>query len=209
MLYEEQLAPGCAARTAPVCYCQDVENKVPDKQLWEAFKKGSEYAFTVIYYNYSTLLYEYGCRYTTDKELVRDCLHDFFVYLKENRQGFSTTTSIKYYLLKSFKRRIIDYQKKERNILKVTDQFEMADFEPELRSEATYLTRQANKELMERLGKALTALDGIEQKAIYYFYFKGMGYDQIAQRFNFSHVSSARRVMYRSLKQLRTFFVNA
>jgi RNA polymerase sigma-70 factor (ECF subfamily) len=63
-----------------------------------------------------------------------------------------------------------------------------------------------NAEHLERLNKAISALDSKERRAIYYFYFKGLSYEQIAEIFNFSHVSSARRVMYRSLKQLRHFF---
>lgn len=53
-------------------------NKLADQLLWAAFKKGDELAFIRIYKTYSAVLYHYGCKYSPDKELVRDCLQDFF-----------------------------------------------------------------------------------------------------------------------------------
>ena len=72
--------------------CYDDYSDMPDNLLWEAFRNGEELAFTHIYKNYSGMLYEYGCKYSPDKEMVRDCLHDFFLYLRKNRLGFSDTS---------------------------------------------------------------------------------------------------------------------
>jgi RNA polymerase sigma-70 factor (ECF subfamily) len=174
--------------------------------LWDAFKKGDELAFIRIYKTYSPLLYDYGCKYSQDKEMVRDCLHDFFLYLKKNKLGFGDTTSIKLYLFKSFRRRIVDYLKKNNYDFNLREPSEYSPLNVESSIEAVYINKQINAEQLEKLSKALNALDSKERKAIYYFYFKGLSYEQIAEVFNFAHVSSARRVMYRSLRQLRHFF---
>ncbi|CAL1516292.1 sigma-70 family RNA polymerase sigma factor [Chitinophaga sp. MM2321] len=180
--------------------------KLSDSLLWNEFKKGDELAFISIYNNYFRMLYDYGCKYASDKELVRDCLQDFFLYLRKNRLGFGDTNSIKFYLLKSFRRRVIEYLKKNRHQFNVKEPDEYALFGVESSIEAVYINKQVKAEQLEKLNKALMTLDRIEQDAIYYFYFKGLSYEQIAEIFNFSHVSSARRVMYRSLRQLRRFF---
>ena len=182
------------------------DDKMPDKLLWAAFKEGDDMAFIKIYKNYSSLLFDYGCKYAIDKEMVRDCLHDFFLYLKKNRLGFSDTTSIKLYLLKAFKRRIVDYLKKSNFEFGLQEPSEYSPLNVESSIETAYIARQLNAEKLEKLQKALNSLNSKEQKAIYYFYFKGHSYEQIAEMFNFSHVSSARRVMYRGLRQLRYFF---
>ena len=44
-----------------------------------------------------------------------------------------------------------------------------------------------------------------EREAIYYFYYEKLSYEQIAIIFEFSHVSSARRLIYRGLGNLRKF----
>lgn len=187
---------------APIIYSD--YNSMPDGLLWEAFKNGDELAFVTIYHKYSKLLFDYGCKYSADKEMVRDCLQDFFLYLKKNRKGFGETNSIKLYLLKSFKRRVVEYRKKNGSEFKSDQPFEYLLNLSES-GEAIYINKQLKAEQLEKLDKALTALDGKEREAIYYFYYKGMSYEQIAQHFKFTHVSSARRVMYRSLKQLRSF----
>lgn len=182
------------------------ESLLTDKVLWGAFKKGDEAAFERIYKNYSTLLFDYGCRYSADREMVRDCLQDFFLYLKKNRSGFGDTTSIKLYLLKAFKRRILEYLKRNKYAFTLNEPSEYAHLNVESSIEAVYISKQINAEQLEKLQKAWCALDSKERKAIYYFYFRGLSYEQIAEMFNFAHVSSARRVMYRSLRQMRNFF---
>ena len=177
---------------------------MPDQLLWESFKNGDELAFILIYKRYATELYNYGCKYSPDKEMVRDCLQDFFLYLKKNRMGFGETNSIKFYLFKSFRRRVVDYQKKNNCGFSLAEPFDYCQNLDES-IESIYINKQVKAEQLEKLDKALTSLDGKEREAIYYFYYKGMSYEQIAERFKFSHVSSARRVMYRSLRQLRNF----
>ena len=205
MLYEERTLRHSITCSPPRLNILD-SRKNSDHALWESFKKGDEQAFCRIYNSYAEMLYHYGCKYSADKELVRDCLHDFFLYLKNNRAGFSSTNSLKLYLLKAFRRRVIEYRKKNRCQFNIEEPAEFAPFGVESCIETVYINKQVKAEQLARLNKALKTLDRIEQEVIYYFYYKGLSYEEIACIFKFSHVSSARRVMYRSLRQLRVFF---
>lgn len=175
-----------------------------EKKLWDAFRQGCDVAYTEIYKNYSNMLFNYGCQFSNDQEMVRDCLHDFFVYLKKNRAGFGETTSIKMYLFKAFKRRVIDYLKKHVSEYKLSEMFALTQMPVELCSESAYISKEVKDEQLLRLNNAMKALDQKERKAIYYYYYQGLSYEQIAAIFKFSHVSSARRIMYRSLRLLRS-----
>lgn len=192
-----------SGRSGPL---NDVDyGKFSDKLLWETFKKGDELAFICIYKTYANVLYNYGCQFSPDKEMVKDCLQDFFIYLRKNRLGFGETDSIKMYLFKAFKRRVIDYFKKYNRECDLNETFAFFQFPVELSSESIYINRQFEEEQIIKLNNALKTLDKKEREAIYYFYYEGLGYAQIAEMFNFSHVSSARRLMYRGLSQLRKF----
>jgi RNA polymerase sigma-70 factor (ECF subfamily) len=180
--------------------------KRSDKLLWDAFKKGDELAFIKIYNSYANLLYQDGCRISSDKEMVRDCLQDFFLYLRKNRMGFGETNSIRFYLCKAFRRRVLEYLRKNNNEFNLNELFAFTQYPVELSSESNYINKQVKAEQIEKLNRGLKALDRKERAAIYYFYYKGLSYEQIAEIFNFSHVSSARRVMYRGIKRLRTYF---
>jgi RNA polymerase sigma-70 factor (ECF subfamily) len=105
-------------------------SKLPDKSLWEAFKSGDEFAFINIYKEYSNKLYNYGCQFCEDKEMVKDCLQDFFIYLRKNRLGFAETNSIKMYLFKAFKRRVVDYLNKNTSEFRLSKMFALLNFLP-------------------------------------------------------------------------------
>lgn len=189
---------------------KSIENdmeKNSDRMLWESFKMGDELAFIKIYQEYASVLVNYGCQFTSDREMVKDCLQDFFIYLRKNRAGFSRTDSIKMYLFKAFRRRILDYLKKYNRESTNNERFAFFQFPVELSSETIFINRQIEVEQLKRLNSALTNLDLHEREAIYYFYYEGLSYEQIARIFNFSHVSSARRVIYRGLSRLRKLFV--
>src|SRR5690606_17108820 len=126
-------------------------------------------------------------------------------YLRKNRAGFGETSHIKMYLLKSFKRRVIEYLKKYSKESEKNESFLFFQFPVELSSETIYINRQIEDEQIHRLNQALKTLDSKEREAIYYFYYEGLSYEQIATIFGFSHVSSARRLVYRALGQLKKF----
>lgn len=213
MLYEQKTLPEATVSYSTWVPSQTADrssfvndNKVSDKLLWDAFRNGDEAAFINIYKTYSNILYNYGCQFTPDKEMVRDCLQDFYIYLRKNKAGFGDTNSIKMYLLKAFKRRVIDYLKKSLSEFQSNELFAFTQFSVEMSCESKYIDQQIKAEQLKKLNEALKALDRKEREAIYYFYYEGLSYEQIAEILNFSHVSSARRVMYRSISHLRSFF---
>jgi len=118
------------------------QDKLSDKILWEAFKQGDELAFIRIYKNYSKLLYDYGCKYSSDKEMVRDCLQDFFLYLRKNRLGFGATNSIKLYLFKAFRRRVVDYHKKNNCDFSLNEPLAFSHISSELCIESIYINNR-------------------------------------------------------------------
>lgn len=177
--------------------------KSPDEILWVAFKNGDEAAFIQLYQQYANTLFNYGSQFTPDKELVKDCLQDFFIYLRKNREGLGNTASVKMYLLKSFRRRVIDYLNRSKKEQERKEAFLFLQFPVELSSETIYINRQIEDEQLAKLNQALKTLNSKEREAIYHFYYEGLSYEQIAEILGFSHVSSARRLIYRGLSQLR------
>ena len=80
--------------------------EVDEMALWRAFKSGDQAAFARMYQCYSRVLYGYGFRVTHDAALIEDCIQDLFIELWRTRENLSDTTSIKFYLFRSLRRRI-------------------------------------------------------------------------------------------------------
>jgi len=177
-----------------------------DERIWEKFRSGDEEIFIYIYNEYANLLFKYGSQFTDDSPLVKDCLQDFFIYLREKRGTLGAVTSIKFYLLKAFRRRIIEYLKRNaKNRDKINSSLQNW-FPIELSHEVKFINHQTTLGQLETLQKGLSELNEREREAIYIYYFQDLSYEQVADFFNFTHVSSARRLVYRALDKLKERF---
>lgn len=47
-----------------------------DKELWMDFVSGKKDAFKTIYEKYFPELFRYGCYFSADEDLVKDCIQD-------------------------------------------------------------------------------------------------------------------------------------
>ena len=72
--------------------------------LWGQFREGNDQAFYLLYDKYADNLYKYGCHFSKDKDLIKDCIHDLFLDLYKYRKRISETESIKFYLFRSLRR---------------------------------------------------------------------------------------------------------
>ncbi|WP_258104259.1 RNA polymerase sigma factor [Marinoscillum sp. MHG1-6] len=174
-----------------------------DSQQWDDFREGDELVFGRIYEEYVDVLFNYGKRFSSDRELVKDCVQDFFLYLREKREGIGATTSIKFYLLRSFRRRLLKYiTKKEKTQQETTSELEF-QIEVQDCSVQSFIENEANNFMVKKLNKSLEQLTAKEREAVFFYYYEGIGYKEIADIMEFSHVSSARRLIYTALNNLK------
>src|SRR4051812_16730497 len=78
-----------------------------DIQLWDEFRRGNEQAFARIYNSHIRALLSYGTKLSADMNMVEDCIHDLFIELWDRKAFLGNTSSIKLYLFKGLKRKII------------------------------------------------------------------------------------------------------
>jgi len=77
-----------------------------DIELWDEFLKGDSSAFDMLMKKYYNDLFYYGQKFSSDIELVKDCIQDVFLTLWKNRKNLSHTQFVKFYLLRSVRRQI-------------------------------------------------------------------------------------------------------
>lgn len=174
---------------------------LPDIKLWAEFKDGNERAFIYIYKKYFPQLYNYGSQFTKDNELIEDCIQDLFIEIRKKQRNLCYTDSIKLYLFKSLRRKIIALVQKN-NKLRLKN-CSVQEFEVTFSVEHYIINQQLNEENVLRLNKAIGKLSPRQKEAIYYFYYEDFSYKQIAEMMNMSHIRSARNLIYRSLDLLK------
>lgn len=177
-----------------------------DQVIWLAFKEGDESAYVFMYQKYFADLINYGSQFTRNGQLVEDCVQDLFIDLKKNRKNLTDkNTSIKFYLFKSLKRRVIEYRKKiEKVSLEPTEG--QSEFEIVLPIEALLVEKQIKEEQLLKLSEAVQQLTSRQREVLYYLFYAELSYEEIREIMGFDHVRSVRNIFYKALDRLKTNF---
>ncbi len=179
-------------------------NQINESKLWDDFRQGDQIAFEMIYAENANRLYNYGRQLTHNTDLVKDCIQDLFVDLGERTIKLGNTDSIRFYILKSFRRRLFKSLKKANRICSINEIKEI-QLGITLSHEVKLLNDLIDAERMHQLKKALNQLTPLQKEAIFLFYFEGMTYTQIAELFEFSRTNSARELIHRGIDSLSKF----
>lgn len=166
--------------------------------LWEKLQTGTERDFSAFYDEYVDFLFSFGLVYTSDRELIKDSIHDLFIELHRYRRKLKREVNVKGYLIKSLRRKIFQNLKKTNKIslldnLKNSDHLDIV--------EETFLDNDTD----DRLHTLLHMIDKLPQRqkeALILKYQKEFSYPEIAEIMNIS-VESARTLVYRTIKSLR------
>ena len=161
--------------------------------------KHNKGTLSILYEEQIDSLYSYGCKFTGDKELVKDCIHDVFVKLFE-KEDISKIENIKYYLLRSLKNRLLDElaRVQPENIDEVTFSYmDVATDENQLMDD--HETARLTEKYIEKVFENLT---GRQKEAVYLYYIEELSYDEICQLLGMNY-QSVRNLIHRALTKLR------
>lgn len=177
------------------------ENKSDERILWLRFLKGDDQVLSLIYLQYSNSLFDYGCRFTTDKNLVKDCIQEVFCTLIRTRKNLSETDNIRLYLLKSLKRRILrDLKDSGNKTILVNDQ--EYPFDLLLANNIDDQMNELDEEKRRLLSEAMLSLTERQKEAIYLRFNRGLEYEEISFLLNLNYQSS-RALIHRAIEKLR------
>lgn len=186
----------------PFLFKLGVNSKETDTIIWGAFKKGNRQAFNYIFEKYVRTLCAYGNKMTKDQGAVEDCIQDLFIELWNKKNILSDTDSIKYYLLKSLRRRIIRRLSLDKRYsgqpLHQDDDHAGIDFSVEFK----IIQEQTDHEQQLQLQKALNQLSKRQREAIYLKFYQRISYDEVASILNLN-IKSAYNLIGKAIDSLR------
>lgn len=170
--------------------------------IWQRFKRGNDKAFLFIYRKYVKSLFNYGCQFTADRELVKDCIHDLFVSLKRKHRILADIKFIKPYLFKSLRNDIIRTVNKKQKYLSYDEQVAQ-EFKITIAHESKLIDEELFLESREALNRAFKDLPPRQREAVLLYYYEGLSYKEIAQILDIKMVKSARKLIYRAINNMR------
>src|SRR5215467_8963832 len=83
-----------------------------DLSLWLRFKNGDKVAFAELYQKHIISLAAYGSKICPDQEILKDSIQELFVELWNSRQNLSVTGSVRFYLFKALRYKLLRFEKR-------------------------------------------------------------------------------------------------
>lgn len=173
------------------------------KIRWQQFISGDNDSYSWIYNTFVQDIYRYGLRFTSNKEIIQDCIQEVFTTLYKNRDRLITPENIKIYLFVSLKNNLI------RTIYKESvynhDLSEDIEFSLEPTVEDEFISNEQYVNQQKRIKEILTLLSPRQREIIYYRYIQELSMDEICTLMDLNY-QSAQNLIQRSLKKMRATY---
>lgn len=182
-------------------------SKLDEEQLWNQFRGGDEVSFARLYKEYVQVLYHYCCHFSTDRALIKDCIHDLFVELWKNRQTIGPTTSVRFYLMASIKRKLVRHLNAEQ---KFTSQDDLSNgrssgdylLGSSPSHEANLISGEEDTFMHSNVTKAIERLPRRQREAVYLRYYQNLSNEEISSLMQIN-IQSVYNLIFGALTNLK------
>jgi RNA polymerase sigma-70 factor (ECF subfamily) len=171
--------------------------------LWLQFKNGDREAFAAIYQKHSISLIAYGMKLCPDPDLLKDQIQELFVELWHYRENLSPTDSVKFYLLKALRYKLIRQEKNNAARIGMHRwSVTLTGIHREEPVETSLIEKEIHESQMALLRKAIKELSLRQQEIIQLRFYQGLSNEQIAELMNMNY-QSVSNLLYRALCRLK------
>lgn len=143
-------------------------------------KEGNGPALVQLYDHYVDVLYGYGKRFTPKSEIIEDAIQDLLTELWHKRERLSVPDSIKAYLLKAFRQKLLRQLSRYKR-LTFLDQYLNRDNTDDGNYLNELVLSELEAEFQAKLKKSLATLSPKQQEAIILKYTENLTHDEIAE----------------------------
>ncbi len=173
-----------------------------EQEAWDEFRYGDEGALKFIFNTYYHLLFNYGHKFTPDDHIIEDVIQDLFVKLWADRSSIGQTASVKNYIYKAFRRRLIrklDYAPKIMAFPAAEDKIQ---FDIELGHDHRMISSERTKRIQQNLALALEKMTPRQREIIHLRYFEELEFEEIADIMQLS-AKATYKLLYRAIDALK------
>jgi RNA polymerase sigma factor (sigma-70 family) len=176
---------------------QPLNTAKEDILLWESFRKGDREAFATLFRNHYEMLFRYGAKFTANTGQLEDSIQELFVELWQAKSR-NTVASVRAYLLKSLKYKLLKAYRQRRITLPTGDN----DGSFEFSHEHFLVAGEEEAERKRLLLRALEQLSVRQREIIYLKYYQDLSYEEVSEIMNINY-QVARNLLYQAIKSLK------
>lgn len=180
-----------------------------DQFLWDALRMGDKKALDHIFENYISLLQWYGEKITKNQTVVEDSIQELFIELWNKKALLSSTTSIKFYLFKSLRRRIIKKLKTENWHGGFISSWNIPDLQFDFSRESVIIGEEIDQAKKKYISSVMSNLSKRQQEIIYLKFYEDLSASQIGEVMHLSipSVYSLIGKAFATLRKARKYIV--
>ncbi|NII27907.1 sigma-70 family RNA polymerase sigma factor [Pseudoflavitalea sp. X16] len=178
------------------------ENDAQADQDWlQRLQCSDEQALAALMKKYYTDLYSYASRFTKDEGLIKDCIQEVFISLWQRRDTAAPILSLRYYLLRAAKNKVLKSLHRKVYKTDTLDGQESYDFYQEFSVERFIIEKQVSEEKAAALRNILQQLSKRQHEVIYLKFYQRLDHGQIADLMNISR-QSVYNLLHEALQKL-------
>ncbi|MGV3600419.1 MAG: RNA polymerase sigma factor [Dyadobacter fermentans] len=151
-----------------------------EQRLWRAMLTGDVTAYEQLINRTYDLLFHYGTKFNSDRELIKDCIQDIFLGIWEKRNVLNPDIPPKPYLLASLRRRL--HRLASRLRMDCMDYYNESDmvFDLEFNAEYQLIESENDRLLASRMTEMLNELPKRQKEAVFLRFYNDMEREEIA-----------------------------
>lgn len=177
-------------------------HNISDNALWALLVKGDINAGGVLYEKYYELLFNYGIKFCSDADFVKDCIQELFVRLYGVKKQ-ADVEHVRAYLLRCLRNLMFDrHASKSKTVPYEQLSFNIFDIEI-VEPQSNDPTDEVLK-VRKQLSAARSTLTERQAQIIYLRFVRGLSYKEIATVLEMN-VQSAMNSVNRAMTKLRNF----
>lgn len=173
-----------------------------EPQYWQSFKAGNADAFEYLYSTYSAGLYNYGSKFSKDKDLIKECIQDLFVGIWTRKSTLGNPDHLKNYLYKSFRHLLFKKAFQLQNFEVYEEETDTYSFQVSLNVEEAIIDGEHRSKVTEQLNLAMSKLTARQREAVFLRFYEQLSYEEIAEVMDIS-VKASYKIMARALGFLK------
>ena len=159
--------------------------------------------FSQLYNTHIDQLFAFGSRFTSDREMLKDCIQDVFVKLYTRQEKLGPINNVDSYLFISLRNRILDEFRRNSKItddeVNDSNMHAIAEYE-----EYNQERKEHQQELTNNVEKFFEKLSPRQRQIINLYYIEQRKYVDICQIMGINY-QSVRNLMHRSICRLREY----
>jgi RNA polymerase sigma factor (sigma-70 family) len=174
-----------------------------DNLIWDEFRNDKDFALSHIYRENIDFLFSYGKKFSRDEDFILDVIQDLFCDLIKYRKKLGETDNIRWYLMKSFRRKLLRGIEHKKRSTKRDGYYSL---EPEIvfSIEEELITDEVQARKVKLIREGIKELSKKQREVIYYKFTLGYDYSQICEIMSITY-ESARQMVSRAVNLLRRY----